>query len=65
MCLAAFEMTRRAYLTIAYNLTEKESRNDSYVFPDKDAFRQYFNDGCRELNINDEDKEKYSIKELY
>lgn len=65
MCLAAFEMTRRAYLTIAHNLTEKDSRSDSYVFPDKDAFRQYFNDGCKELNIDDEDKEKYSIKELY
>ena len=64
MCLAALEMSRRAYLDRLYNLNDFQKRNDIYVFPEKDDFREMFEKACDELNIPVQDR-SLTIREIY
>lgn len=62
MCLAAFELSRRAYETRFLNLNSFESSKDEHIFPDINRYKEFFKNSCELFNINDEN---LSLKEIY
>ena len=63
MCLAAFEISRRAHQTVSLSLNTFYMQNDDiYTFPTGELLKRYYDKSCNEFNIEDR---TLSIKEIY
>lgn len=64
MCLAAFEISRRAFLMKKHNLNDYSKKKDEYKFPDKIEFKSFYDSSFDEFNIPQQDR-IFNIKEIY
>lgn len=63
MCLAAMEISRRAYRANRMNLSNFEMKKDMHIFPDKNDFKEFFDKSCDEFKLDEKDRE-LTFKEI-
>ena len=56
MCLASFEISRRAFLMKKHNLNDFSKKKDEYKFPDINEFESFYNSSFDEFNISQQDR---------
>ena len=62
MCLAAFELSRRAYTTATLNLTVYDASADKHIFPDINIYRDFYDKSCKLFKIKEQN---LSLKDIY